>query len=159
MAKRSYRSHLTSHIKHPTSNILHLPPILPQFQRIDDVLPQHVASSTNRRNRVQIHIGYPDAQRCILLKQRLSCIYLFAHTATDGTTDTKLYEAKLEGGNRNHQQQYQRGTAMHDILYRDTRRDTQRNSPEIEAQIRLGNYFGTQPLNVMLHQPAQYQGQ
>ena len=108
---------------------------------------------------MQIHVRHPDAESRVFLEQCLTGIDLLALMVTDGTTNTELYPAEYKRRSCYQQQQRQRRRAVHDVLHRDTRRNRQRYSPEIKAEVRHGGYLGTDTLHIVLHQPAQHQRQ
>ena len=110
---------------------------LPKFQRIDDVLPEHIASGTNAGNGVQVHVSHPDAQAGILLKQRLAAVDQFAEMPADHVANQELHETEQQTGHGNPPQQPYGGVTMHNVLDRDTRGDAQRDTPEVKAEVRL----------------------
>ena len=59
--------------------------ILPEFEAVDDVLPEHITACTDGGDRVQISISHPDAEGRILLEQSLPTIYLIPQVTADTT--------------------------------------------------------------------------
>lgn len=55
-----------------------LPPVHPEFKRVDDVLPQHVAAGTYGCYGIEVHVGDPDGKGCVLLEHGLSGAYRLA---------------------------------------------------------------------------------
>lgn len=93
--------------------------VVPQFQRVYDVLPKHVTACADRCHRIKIHVGHPDAQCCILLKESLSGVYFFAEASANGTPDAELNETYDEREGGNHDKQRHRRVGMNDVFYRD----------------------------------------
>lgn len=77
--------------------------LLPDFNAVDDILPQYVTAGTYRGYRIEIHISYPDAEGGIFLEQGLSGINLLTQAAANGTAYAELDEAEDKGGDSNKQ--------------------------------------------------------
>ena len=94
--------------------------VLPEFEGVDDVLPQHVAASANGCHRIQIGIRHPDAEGGILLEGCLTGIDLFAQMAPYTTTDEEEHEAEYQTEQGYHNQQRESCLAMDDVTHGDT---------------------------------------
>ena len=70
--------------------------VLPDFVRIDDILPQHVATGTDRGNGGEVHVGNPNGHGSVLLEHSLSAVDAFAIDVADAAADDEVHEADGE---------------------------------------------------------------
>jgi hypothetical protein len=73
--------------------------ILPEFDTIDDVLPENVAACTYGGYRIKIGIGHPDAEGGILLERGLATIDLIAQMTTYATPQEEEHKAENKAEN------------------------------------------------------------
>ena len=70
--------------------------ILPEFDAIDDVLPEDVAAGSDRGHRIEVSIGHPDGEGGILLEGGLTAADLFAQVTADAAADEEEHETEHE---------------------------------------------------------------
>ena len=109
--------------------------MLPEFVGIDDILPQHIATGTDRSYGREIDIGYPDSQPRVLLEHPLTRANFFADGISDETPYDKLKDGGEKGQTSNGRQERATGMAADNIPNCDTRGDGQRDAPAKETQI------------------------
>ena len=133
--------------------------ILPEFDAIDDVLPKDVAAGTDRGHRIEVSIGHPDGEGGILLEGGLTAADLFAQVTADAAADEEEHETEHEAEQGYHDEQGEACLAVDDVAHGDARGDTELGSPEIEREIGDGDNPGTEALGIVLHEPAEGEGQ
>ena len=71
--------------------------LLPNFDGVDDVLPENIAAWAYRRKRVQVGIGHPDGEGGVLLTERLSGLLCVVEVMADEAADGELHHAERRG--------------------------------------------------------------
>ena len=113
--------------------------ILPQLNRIDDVLPEDIAAGTDGRHRVQVGVGHPDGEGGVLLEGGLTGIDLIAQVTAHAATHEEEHETEHQAEDGNHSQQGEACLAVDDIAHGDARGDTELRCPEVEREV--GNRY------------------
>ena len=65
--------------------------IFPQFEAVDDVLPEHITTCAHGGDRIKIGISYPDTKGRILLEKGLPTIYLIPQMAANAAAHQEEY--------------------------------------------------------------------
>ena len=99
------------------------------FPRIDDVLPQHVASRPDGCHRAEVHIGHPYRHGCVLLKHALTTIDLLIELCANAPANNEMEEAHHEREQSDEDESESPAGAVADVLDRHTSRDGERYSP------------------------------
>ena len=131
--------------------------IFPQFEAVDDVLPEHITTCAHGGDRIKIGISHPDTKGRILLEQGLSTIYLIPQMTANAAAHQEENETKDETHRGNHEQHRQSGFAMHDIPHSNARGNAELHGPEIEREVGDGHNPGTDTLGKVLHISAESQ--
>ena len=76
-------------------------PVLPQFQAVDNVLPEDIAASTDAGHRREIDIGDPDCQTCVLLEHGLTRADTLTKTTTDEASYAELQDDRKQRADGN----------------------------------------------------------
>lgn len=68
--------------------------MVPQFDAVDDVLPEDVAARTHRGERIEISVGNPDGESSIFLAQSLTGLLRTVEEMADVAAHGKLHQAE-----------------------------------------------------------------
>ena len=131
--------------------------ILPEFDAVDNVLPEHIAARADGGHGIEIGVGHPDGEGGVLLEQGLSAVDLIAQVTADAAAHEEEGEAEYQAHRGNHEEHRQAGIAMDDVAHGDSRSDAELHGPEIEREVGDGHNPGTDALGKVLHIPAQGQ--
>ena len=106
--------------------------VFPEFDAVDDVLPEHITAGTDGGHGIEIGVGHPDGEGGVLLEEALSGIEFVAEVTADAAPDEEEREAEHEAEHGDGEQQGQTGIAVDDVAHSD------RSGMEtIHAQMRL----------------------
>ena len=73
---------------------------MPDLNRIDDVLPEHVAAGSDGGHGTEVHIGHPDAQAGVFLEQGLAGVHLNSRRTVAYPLPFVMEEYKVNVGTR-----------------------------------------------------------
>lgn len=124
---------------------------LPYLPTVNDILPQNIATRTNRRQRRQIGGGYPYSKCSVLLTQCLTGINRLVEARADSPAAPKLKQTQHERAYGNDEQKSNACVGMQDVLHSCARHYQQRASPKIIRKVFYGSDALAYTLCVMLY--------
>ena len=70
--------------------------VVPDFDGVDDVLPQDVAAGSDGGHGTEVHVGHPDAEAGVLLEQCLAGVDFRAQVSANASANGKLQETEQQ---------------------------------------------------------------
>ena len=112
-----------------------LPAVVPDFDAVDDVLPEDVTARAYGGEGREIGAGNPDGEGGVLLSQCLSGVLRLSEVSADVSPGGELDEAEHEGGEGDEEEERHGAVGMEDVLHRRPRHDEQRPAPEVIGEV------------------------
>ena len=128
--------------------------MVPDFHRVDDVLPKDVATWTNGGHRIEIHTCHPDGESGVFLSEGLSGIDGGMEKTADEPAYGELNHADEQGKHGDEKEQRQGGVGTHDIANGHARGHHEAHSPQVETEVGMADDGLVQPVVVMTHPPT-----